>query len=138
MKILVCYDGSEPARSALEKSVAMFKQFSPEIIVVTVAEEPADASSYDDEAFEEWRAKREANLKQAAEWVSEQGLDVDAILAIGDPRKMLVAAVSKKQPDLVVITSRPPKGGVRFGNVTVSVSDYLIHHIGDCPILIMH
>lgn len=138
MKILICYDGSESAQSALEKSVAMFKQVKPEIILVTVAEEPADASSHDEEAFEEWRAKREADLLQAAEWVSAEGLDADAILAVGDPRKMLVEAVSKKQPDLVVITSRPPKGGVRFGNVTVSVGDYLIHHIDGCPILIMH
>ncbi|CAG4884317.1 conserved protein of unknown function [Georgfuchsia toluolica] len=138
MKILVCHDGSGPAQSALEKSVAMFKGASLEIILVTIAEEPADASSYDEEAFEGWRAQREAGLQKAAEWVSEQGLDVDAILAIGDPRKMLVEVVRKKQPDFVVITSRPPKGGVRFGNVTVSVSDYLIHHIDDCPILIMH
>lgn len=138
MKILVCHDGSEPAQSALEKSVALFKWAGPEIILVTVAEEPADASSYDEEAFEQWRAKREADLREAAEWVSGRGLDVDAILAVGDPRKMLVEAIRKKQPDFVVITSRPPKGGVRFGNVTVSVGDYLIHHIDDCPILIMH
>lgn len=138
MKILICYDGSESAQSALEKSVAMFKQVKPEIILVTVAEEPADASSHDEEAFEEWRAKREADLLQAAEWVNAKGLDADAILAVGDPRKMLVEAVSKKQPDLVVLTSRPPKGGVRFGNVTVSVGDYLLHHIDGCPILIMH
>jgi nucleotide-binding universal stress UspA family protein len=138
MKILMCHDGSEIAQSALEKSIAMFKNGKPEIILVTVAEEPADASSYDEAAFEEWRAEREADLKKAADWVVKQGLDVDAILAIGDPRKMLVEAVEKKKPDIVVIASRPPQGGVRFGNITVSVSDYLIHHITDCPVLVMH
>lgn len=138
MKILMCHDGSEIAQSALEKSIAMFKNGKPEIILVTVAEEPADASSYDEAAFEEWRAEREADLKKAADWVVMQGLDVDAILAIGDPRKMLVEAVEKKKPDIVVIASRPPQGGVRFGNITVSVSDYLIHHITDCPVLVMH
>ena len=138
MKILFCHNGSELARSALEKSVAMFRQLKPEIVLVTVVEEPADASSHDEEAFEAWRAKREADLRRAAQWVSEEGLDADAVLAIGDTRKMLVEAVRKKRPDLVVITSQPPKGGVRFGNITVSVSDYVIHHIDDCPILIMH
>jgi len=138
MKILMCHDGSEIAQSALEKSIAMFKSGKPEIILVTVAEEPADASSYDEAAFEEWRAEREADLKKAADWVVKQGLDVDAIMAIGDPRKMLVEAVKKKQPDIVVIASRPPAGGVRFGNITVSVSDYLIHHITGCPVLVMH
>ena len=140
MKLLICHDGSENAQSALEKSIAMFGREKPEIILVTVVEEPADASSHDEAAFEELRVRREATLKQAAEWVTKQGLDVVVVVAvgIGDPRKMLVEAVSKKKPDLVVITSRPPKGGVRFGRVTVSVSDYLIHHIDHCPVLVMH
>ncbi|MDP4029565.1 MAG: universal stress protein [Gallionella sp.] len=138
MKMLVCHDGSESAQSALEKSVAMFRSERPEIILVTVAEEPADASSYDEAAFEAVRSEKEADLREAADWVVKQGLDVDAVMAIGDPRKMLVEAVKKKKPDIVVIASRPPQGGVRFGNITVSVSDYLIHHITDCPVLVMH
>jgi len=138
MKILVCYDGSEAAQSALEKSIEMLKGGKPEIILVTVAEEPADASSYDEAAFQEWRAEREAGVKGAADWVVNQGLDVNVVLAIGDPRKMLVETIKKKMPDLVVIASRPPKGGVRFGNITVSISDYLIHHVTDCSVLIMH
>lgn len=138
MKMLVCHDGSEGAQSALEKSVAMLGGGRPQVILVTVAEEPADASSYDEAAFEAVRSEKEADLKQAADWVVKQGLDVDAVMAIGDPRRMLVAAVIKKKPDLVVIASRPPQGGVRFGNITVSVSDYLIHHITECPVLVMH
>lgn len=138
MKMLICHDGSGNAQSALEKSIAMFKGEKPEIILATVVEEPADASSYDEASFEKWREKREADLKETANWVVKQGLNVDVVIAIGDPRKMLVEAIRKKKPDIVVISSRPPKGGVRFGNVTVSVSDYIIHHIDDCPILIMH
>lgn len=138
MKMLICHDGSENAQSALEKSIAMLRGAGLEVILVTVAQEPADASSYDEAAFEELRAESEASLKTAAEWVSKQGLNVDAVMAIGDPRKMLVEAIKKKNPDIVVIASHPPKGGVRFGNVTVSVSDYVIHHVTDCPVLVMH
>jgi len=140
MKMLICHDGSPLAQSGMEKSIAMFRREKPEIILLTVVEEPADASSYDEAAFEELRAKREADLKEAADWVIKQGLDVSVVVAVGvgESRKMLVAAVSKKKPDLVVITSRPPAGGVRFGRVTVSVSDYVIHHINDCPVLVMH
>jgi len=138
MKMLMCHDGSEIAQSALEKSIAMFKCERPEIILVIVAEEPADASSYDEATFEDLRAEREASLKKTADWVVKQGLDVDAVLAVGDPRKMLVEAVRKKSPDIVVIASRPPQGGMRFGNITASVSDYVIHHVTDRPVLIMH
>lgn len=137
MKILICHDGSEKAQSALDKCMTLFGHQKPQIILVTVVEEPLDASSHVEESFEEWRAQREAELRQAAESVTAQGLDVDAILAVGDPRKMLVEAVRKRMPDLLVITSRPPMGGVRFGNVTVSVSDYLLHHIDTCPVLVM-
>ena len=138
MKMLICYDGSENAQSALEKSIAMLKCEKPEVILATVAEEPADASSYDEAAFEEWRAQKEAKVKEAANWVVKQGLDVTVVMAVGDPRKMLVETIKKKTPDIVVIASRPPQGGVRFGNITVSVSDYLIHHVTDCPVLVMH
>jgi nucleotide-binding universal stress UspA family protein len=138
MKMLICHNGSEIAQSALEKSIAMFKCERPEIILVTVVEEPADASSYDEASFEKLRANREAALKEVADSVVKQNLDVSVVVAIGDPRKMLVEAVKKKKPDVVVIASRPPQGGVRFGNITVSVSDYLIHHITDCPVLVMH
>ena len=137
MKILICHDGSEIAQAALEKSIAMFRCERPEVILAAVVAEPADASSYDDAAFEELRATKEADLKEAANWVIKQNLDVVVVVAIGDPRKMLVEAVKKKKPDIVVIASRPPEGGVRFGNITASVSDYLIHHIKDCPVLIM-
>ncbi len=137
MKMLICHDGSRNAQSALEKSIAILKCEKPEITLVTVVEEPADASSYDEAAFEELRTNREADLKKAADWVVKRGLDVAVVVAIGDPRKMLVEAVKKKKPDIVVIASHPPEGGVRFGNITVSVSDYLIHHITDCPVLVM-
>ena len=140
MKMLICHDGSPLSQSGMEKAIAMFRGEKPEIILVTVVEEPVDASSHDEAAFEESRERREAEIKAAAGWVVKLGLDVSVVVAVGvgESRKMLVTAVKKKQPDLVVITSRPPAGGVRFGRVTVSVSDYLIHHIFECPVLVMH
>ncbi|MBI5921379.1 MAG: universal stress protein [Betaproteobacteria bacterium] len=138
MKLLICYDGSDKADAALDKSIMLFAHLKPEIILVTVVEEPLDASSNVEDSFEQLRKDREAELRNAALKITEHGLEADAILAIGDPRKMLVEAVRKRVPDILVITSRPPKGGVRFGNVTVSVSDYLLHHIDICPVLVMH
>jgi len=137
MKMLICYDGSESARSALGKSIDMFRGEKPEVSLAAVAEEPADASSYDEAAFDELRAQNEADLKAAAEGVAKQGFTVDVVLAIGDPRKMLVEIIDRKNPDLVVIASRPPEGGIRFGKVTVSISDYVVRHVTERPILLM-
>lgn len=137
MKLLVCHDGSRNAQAALEKCIAMFRYERPEIILVTVVEEPVDASSHDEELFEEWRAKRGADLKEAAERVAALDLDVDAILAIGDPRRMLLEAIRKKNPDIVVIARRGG-GGLGHEMVFGSVSAYLVRHVTECPVLIMH
>jgi len=137
MKILVCHDGSANAQFALMKCIEMLGHQKPQLILAAVAEEPLDASSHDEAAFEELRAKLEAELEKSAKWVSERGFDVSVILATGDPRKMLVTTIEVKDPDLVVIASRPPQGGIRFGNVTVSVSDYLLRHLGDRPVLLL-
>lgn len=137
MNIVVCHDGSDCARSALEKCVALLGHLQPQIIMVAVVEEALDASSHGEQNFEERHAQIDAELKKDAQWVTEQGLNVSVLLAVGDPRKMLMAAIENKKPDLVVIASRPPRGGIRFGNVSVSVSDYLLRHIDDCPVLLM-
>lgn len=137
MKILVCHDCSESARSALEKCVALFAHLRPQVILVAVIEEALDASSHAEQAFQERQEQMDAQLKQEAQRVSELGFDVNVILAVGDSRKMLMAAIENARPDLVVIASRPPRGGIRFGNVSVSVSDYLLRHIDDCPVLLM-
>lgn len=137
MKILVCHDGSENAQSALEKCIALLGHQQPQMILVSVVVDPLDASSQDEQAFEALRAKMDAALSYSANWVAQRGFEVSVILATGDPRKMLVATIEAKQPDLVVIASRPPQGGIRFGNVAVSVSDYLLRHLGDRPVLLL-
>lgn len=137
MKILVCHDASESARSALEKCIALLGHQHLQMILVAVVDEPLDASSHGEDVFDELRAKMDLQLRKDAQWVTERGFDVRALLAVGDPRKMLMAAIESKKPDLVVIASRPPRGGIRFGNVSVSVSDYLLRHIDGCPVLLM-
>lgn len=135
---MVCHDGSEKAQAALEKSIAIFKCERPDIILLTVVEEPVDASSHDEDAFGEWRAKREGDLKKtAASVVSKYGLDVDAVLAVGDPRKMIVEAVKSKKPDMLVVARRGG-GGVGEEMLFGSVSAYLIRHVTSCPVMVTH
>ncbi|OGP15359.1 MAG: hypothetical protein A2054_10505 [Deltaproteobacteria bacterium GWA2_55_10] len=135
MKIMVCHDGSERSQEALERTVALFKAQKPEIIIVTVVEEPLDATSMDEESFEKWRSRRDQDLKNAANWVVGQGLDVDAILAVGDPRKMITEAAANKNPDILVVARRG--AGLLEKMALGSVSAYLIRH-AECPVLVMH
>ena len=135
MKIMVCHDGSERSQEALERTVALFKAQKPEIILITVVEEPLDATSQDEESFEKWRTRRDQELKNAANWVVKHGLNVDAILAVGDPRKMITEAAANKNPDILVVARRG--AGLLEKMALGSVSAYLIRH-AECPVLVMH
>jgi nucleotide-binding universal stress UspA family protein len=133
-KIMVCYDGSDHAKDALNKTLEQFKESKPEIIIVTVVEPPLDATGMEEADFREWSAKRDEDLRTAAERVLDFNLDADAILAVGDPRKMIVETAEQKSPDLIVITRRGAGvlGKMALGNV----SSYIISHVNK-PVLVL-
>ncbi len=133
-KVMLCHDGSERSDKALEKTLKLFDGSKPDIIVITVVEPPLDATSVDEESFEKWRAKRDDDLRDAACKVAEHGFEVDAVLAVGDPRKMIIKASEEKLPDMLVI-SRHEAG--RLGKVAIgNVSSYIIKH-ANCPVTVL-
>ncbi|MDT8317153.1 MAG: universal stress protein [bacterium] len=134
MKVMVCYDGSEAAHKALEIAVDYFKAKKPEIILLTVTGEALDASMESEEVFEQLEREQQDFLKKAAQWVTSQGLSVDAMLAEGKPGPMIVEAIEKKSPDVVVV-ARQTKS--KFMQAFLgSVSAYLVRH-ASCHLLIM-
>lgn len=135
MKILVCYDGSENAQDALNRTVEMFRALRPEVILLTVVDVPLDASIDSEDVFHKWKEQRHDTLQNAAKDVVAHGLDVDAILAIGDPREMILETVKEKNPDILVLGKRG--GGGLTGMVLGSVSAYLVRH-AKCPVLVFH
>jgi nucleotide-binding universal stress UspA family protein len=135
MNIMICHDGSRNAQDALDRTVKMFWPLTPQIILMTVVEVPLDASIDSDVIFQRWRDERHAFLLRTAEDLTAQGFEVDVVLAVGDPREMILEAAKNKKPDIVVIGKR---GGGKVGNMALgSTSAYLIRHIR-CPVLIFH
>ncbi len=55
MKIMVCYDGSDKSKNALEKALELFKGQNPDMMILLVAEEPLDASMENEELYEKWK-----------------------------------------------------------------------------------
>ncbi len=134
MKVMVCHDGSQRAQVALERAVALLKSNNPEVILLTVVEEPLDATSVDEDSFDKWKTKRDDDLKNAAQWVASNGLNVDALLAVGDPRKMILEASSMKNPDLLVISRRGSGGTEKM--VLGSVASYIVKH-AQYPVMVL-
>ncbi len=134
MKILVCFDGSDRSQNALNKTLELFKGQNPDMMILLVAEQPLDASMENEEVYEEWQKECHDLLNEAARDVTQLGLEVDAILATGDPRKMIMEAIDNKAPDLVVLAKRG-KGSVKDA-LLGSVSTYVVRQ-AKCPVLVV-
>lgn len=134
MKVMICYDGSEVAHEGLERAIEYFKAKKPQIILLTATGEALDASMENEEVFEKLEEEQHNVLKEAAEWVASHGLEVDAVLAEGKPQQMIMDAIEKHKPDVVVV-SRQKKS--RFmQHFLGSVSAYLVRH-APCHLMIM-
>lgn len=133
MKILVCYDGSDDAQAALEYAIETFKSQKPEVTLLTVTEGPQDASMVNSAITDEVDHEGHNILKKGAEWVSGHGLDVDAVLAHGESREMIMETITKKNPDLVVVARQRRSDFMR--HFLSSVSAYLVRH-ASCNLLV--
>ncbi|GMR04176.1 MAG: universal stress protein [Thermodesulfobacteriota bacterium] len=135
MKIMVAHDGSDNAQKALDKTLELFKPLNPEIILIMVVEGPRDASMENEPIFEREKSKCHDFLHKTAEKVVDQGFEVDAILAVGDPRRMITEATNTKSPDFLVVAKRGE--GIVERMVLGSTSAFLIRH-AKCPVLVVH
>ena len=131
---MVCYDGSDRSKNALNIALELFKGQNPDMMILLVAEEPLDASTENEELYEEWQKECHDLLNEAAREITQLGLEVDAILATGDPRKMIIEAIANKDPDVVVLSKRG-KGSVKNA-LLGSVSTYIVRQ-AQCPVLVV-
>jgi len=135
MRIMVAHDGSENAQKGLDAAMDYFGDSKPEIILVSVVEGPRDASMENEDIFEKLRSERHDVLMDISKSVADRGFEVDAILAVGDARRMLLEAVESKKPDLLVVARR---GEGKMKAIQIgSVSAFLVRNV-KCPILIYH
>ncbi len=128
MKIMYCHDGTDRAQAALEKVVNFFKGVKPEMLLVSVAKDIPDASLENARITESYEAERKVILRRAAEWVANQGLDVDVMVATGEPRAMIMKAIEKKSPAIVVVARM--KKSEKESVFQKSLSAYLVKNCG--------
>lgn len=134
MKILFCHDGTERGHEALERAVNHFEGRKPDMILLCVSDSVGDASMELDAISEEYEKEHKEVLRRSAGWVTSKGLEVDVMLASGDPRKMITQAIEKKNPDIVVIARRE-KSTIE-SVFRKSVSAYLVKN-ASCHLFIM-
>ncbi len=132
MKIVVGYDGSEAAKRALERVVAVAPGKS-EVVVVAVAEPyPRSGITIPANFDPEEIMRRREDLDEARNFLSSRGIVAEMLQARGDPAEVLVDA--SKDADLVIVGSR---GLNRLQRLLLgSVSSKVVHEAA-CDVLVV-
>jgi nucleotide-binding universal stress UspA family protein len=149
MKVMIAYDGSRNAKLALAQTVSLFRCNAPTLVLIGVAENPRDATDANEDLFQQEYEELKAALQEGADFATREEFDVDWVLAEGDPRKMILRATQKHQPDVLVIArhSNKPDGGIIAQSLSYfvdeldymtfgKVSSFLARRV-ECPLLIL-
>jgi nucleotide-binding universal stress UspA family protein len=131
--IVVGFDETEPANRALERAAELAQAFSAKLIVTSVAPVLVGRSGPVDlvDTPEDHRQE----LRHAAAFLAERGLDVEYDLALADPADHIVRLADTRGADLIVVGTREPSLVERL--LRLSVSD-TVERKAHCDVLVVH
>jgi len=134
--IVVGYDGTEPAKRALERAAQLSKAFSARVIVTSVAPLLV-GTGYGISGFDPVDPPEEhlAQLSEAEELLAEVGVAADVRLTAGVAPDEIVDVAEKHDADLIVLGTRDLGFFERV--LRGSVSDGVVHR-AHCDVLIVH
>lgn len=101
-KILLAYDGGEPARRALETAAELARAFHAPLSVVSVVPEAAGCQVGD--PWEDASAHAR-ELQEAKRLLAELGLEVELLEPSGDPARRIVQIAEEGAFDTIVLGS---------------------------------
>ena len=103
--VVVGFDGSDPARRALER-VADLLRDAATVVLVTVAEplyaDPRAGAPVDPREADE----RDQTLSEGKALLAARGIAAQTLPAVGDPAKTILEAARKADADLIVVGNR--------------------------------
>jgi nucleotide-binding universal stress UspA family protein len=122
-KILVAYDGGEPARRALDLTVELARQFGAAVSVISVTPvHPgrAPVDPWDD------RPVHLIELKEAQQILREQGIEPALLAPAGDPARTIERIAADGNFDAVILGSRGL--GAVYRALQGSISEHVATH----------
>lgn len=126
-KILVAYDGSDPAKKAFDNALSLAAKDKAELYVLTVVRPPEIGDDVEGEAVIEnsraYHAKLLAPLKHP---VSAQGVKGHFEVAVGHPAEQIIYHADRHRVDLIVVGDRGRSKFARLllGSVSKQVVQY--------------
>lgn len=124
-RILVAYDGGEPAKRALETAAMLAKQFGALVSVVSVV--PYHSGRMPVDPWDDEVVHRQA-LDEARSLLALQGIEADTLEPTGDPARTIERIALDGGFDTVVVGSRGLGAVSRF--FQGSVSEHVATHAG--------
>jgi nucleotide-binding universal stress UspA family protein len=126
-KILVAYDGSEPADKAYAFALDLAKHYAAPLLVLSVARPPEPPEDVETEAMLEnaeqhYKERFEAMRRQA----EAQGLKPEFRVVVGHPAEQIIYAAEKEGVDHIVLGHRGKSFFERWrmGSVSKQVMNY--------------
>lgn len=132
-RVMFAYDGSEPARRALE--YARHLDTGGEAAVISVAPaliEAPHTPEYTDPSHDPTQAAKD--LDEARELLGAAGVRADTILATGNPAAEIIGAAEARGTELIVVGGHGLHALERW--LLGSIADRLVRH-APCDVLVV-
>jgi nucleotide-binding universal stress UspA family protein len=126
-KILLAYDGSEPAKKALDSAIDLARKYQAELYVLTVAQPPDFGEDVETEAIiENSRIYHQRALTPVRHLVATSGVKAQFEVAVGHPAEQIIYHADRHQVDLIVLGHRGKSLFRRLllGSVSKQVTQY--------------
>jgi nucleotide-binding universal stress UspA family protein len=133
-RILVAYDGSDPARKAHDFALDLAQKCQAEVWVLSVARPPDFAEDVETEAIiENSRKYHHRLLAQLKQQSAGTKLHVHFEVAVGHPAEQIIHHAERHNVDLIVMGHRGRSffERLRLGSVSKQVMDY-----ANCAVLV--
>jgi nucleotide-binding universal stress UspA family protein len=116
-KILIAYDGDEPARRALERGAELAQAFGADLAVISVT--PWRGGRFPNDPWDDAEVHAKA-LKTASDWLSRRGLSAELLSPAGDPGETIETIAEAGSFDTIIVGTRGlgPVGRFMHGSVS--------------------
>ncbi|MGH3135438.1 MAG: universal stress protein [Gaiellaceae bacterium] len=132
--IVVGYDDTESAKRALEGAAELASAFGAKIIVTSVARMIVGKGIGPLDPVDPPELHRE-ELRHAAAFLAERGLEGEYEVALGDPPNEIVDLAERRGADLIVVGTHEPNLLARLLGQSVSGA---VQRKAHCDVLIVH
>ncbi len=122
-KILLAYDGGEPAKRALEQTIELARRFNATVGVVSVV--PVRPSLPNADPWDD-RTVHAQELIEARRLLREAGIEAELLEPGGDPARTIERIADERGYDTIVIGTRGMGTLARL--IQGSVSDHVASH----------